>query len=83
MKNKVYLLKHFYYYGKMEEHTEFKMLGLYSSKEKVNLAIERFYKLEGFNDYPKECFVTEAFYVGKNEEWTEGFIDEPSDWKEE
>ena len=73
MKEQVYVLTHFYYYGKEEEHTKFKMLGIYSSREKATLAIEKYYKLEGFKDYWKECFLIDRFTLGEDEEWTKGF----------
>ena len=67
MKEKVYVLQHVYFYGEDKEHVEAKMLGVYSSEENVKLAIERYYQLEGFNEYSKECFVSDIFHIGDEE----------------
>lgn len=73
LNNEVYLLCHSYEYDE-NEHQEIKILGIYPSKEDALLAQNRYYNLVGFNKYPKECFSIDRFIVGKDEDWTEGFI---------
>ncbi len=64
-----------YYYGKNNEHEEIKTLGIYSSKQEANKAIERYYKLAGFKLFPKECFCINEYRVNIDTNWNEGFID--------
>lgn len=68
--DKVFVLVHAY---EFDEGREMKILGAYSSQEKADEAIERYYKLEGFRDYPKACFWVYEMDVNKDEEWNEGF----------
>ena len=76
MEEKVYILFHEYEFGKKGDvRDETKLLGAYSSEEKVKEAIEFYYKLPGFCDYPKECFSYDEYPVGKCVGWLEGFFD--------
>jgi hypothetical protein len=70
----VYLLCHSYEYGAEKEHTEIKILGVYSSSEKALKAIEKYKILPGFNEYPVECFSIDE-YVCDTSHWTEGFCE--------
>ena len=68
--DKVFVLVHEY---EFDEGRETKMLGAYSSQEKADEAIERYFKLDGFRDYPKACFWTYEMDVDVDEDWREGF----------
>lgn len=72
-KEKVYVLQHIYEYGEDDEYVEEKMLGVYSSEEKASEAIERYIQLEGFKDYPRECFYISEYFVDKDS-WRGGFV---------
>ena len=69
----MYLLYHIYEYGDNKEHENIKMLGIYSSEERALDAVERYYKLDGFKEYPKECFETWEMQVDVDFAWNEGF----------
>ena len=45
--SKVYLLQHYYDYGKESEHEEVKELGVYSTRELAEEAIDRYATLPG------------------------------------
>lgn len=69
----VFLLQHSYekeIEGILLEET--KTIGIYSSHEKAELAVEEYKKLPGFKDYP------DAFYIGRYQLdkgfWVDGFI---------
>lgn len=70
---KVYILQHIYEYGEDNEYAEEKMLGIYSSEKKASEAIERYIQLEGFRDYPRECFCISKYSVDKDS-WIGGFV---------
>lgn len=72
--NKMYLLYHEYEYGENNEHEDIKILGIYSSEQEASQAIERYYKLAGFKEYPKECFIIDDYNVNVDTYWKEGFI---------
>ena len=71
---KVYVLWHVYTltddYG---EHDEEKMIGIYSTKEKAEAAIAEHKDLEGFRDYPLDCFEIHEEVVDRSG-WTAGFV---------
>ena len=71
--SKVYLLQHYYDYGKESEHEEVKELGVYSTRELAEDAADRYLPLPGFRDYPRECFQISEFVVDRDTAWTEGF----------
>ena len=71
---KIYLLYHQYEYGEHCEYEELKILGIYSSEQKAQEAIERYYKLAGFKKYSKECFVVDEYIVNEDRCWKEGFV---------
>ena len=83
--DEVYVLFHEYEFGKEDDiRDETKILGIYSSEEKAREAIEFYYKLPGFCDYPKECFEYEDYTVGECIGWREGFVDyDDYEWEEE
>ena len=72
--NKMYLLYHKYEYGEDNEHEEIKILGVYNSEQEVSKVIERYYKLVGFREYPKECFLVDEYIVDVDTNWKEGFV---------
>lgn len=72
-KAKVYVLQHIYEYGEDNEYMEDKMLGVYSSEEKASEAIERYMLLEGFRDYPRECFYISKYSID-TDSWIGGFV---------
>lgn len=69
--NKMYLLYHQYEYG---ENNENKILGIYSSEQEAFKAIERYYKLDGFKKYSKDCFGVDEYNVDVDSGWKEGFV---------
>ena len=72
--NTIYLLRHTYEYGEELEHETTKELGVYSSFEKAEEAKKRYFPLEGFRNYPEECFVICEYQLDKDSSWEEGFI---------
>ena len=58
-----------YYYGKNNEHEEIKTLGIYSSKQEANKAIERYYKLAGFKLFPKDFVGELGFEIEKEKRY--------------
>lgn len=74
MSKYIYLLRHTYEYGNENEHETSKNLGIYMTEEKANEAINRYQLLEGFRNYPPECFIIEEYLIDKDMWWTEGFI---------
>jgi len=73
---KIYILRHMYNFfdNKGRQQIENKFLGIYSSREELKKAIGRYYLLEGFNKYPKTCFIMEKWILDKDMSWKEGFI---------
>ena len=71
----VFLLQHSYEITLEEGMTseETKVLGIYSTKEKVDLAVKYFLTQPGFKDYPEDCFYIDEYELNKNE-WEDGFI---------
>lgn len=53
-------------------HDEEKLIGVFSSEEKAEEAINLLKNKEGFSDYPKECFEIHKTTVDRPN-WTEGF----------
>ena len=70
---KIYLLYHMYEYGE-DEDEEIKFLGIYSSEQEASKAMERYYKLAGFREYPKEFFIIDDYVVNEDTHWKEGFV---------
>lgn len=70
-KQVVYKLVHMY---EREDEDEIKELGLYSTYENAQKAIERYRFLKGFNEHPVECFLIDECELDKDAAWTEGFI---------
>ena len=72
----VYLL--WYIYEQTDDygtHNEEILLGVYSTYEKAEESIGKFKDLEGFRDYPLDCFSIEEMEVDvPNRSWTEGFV---------
>ncbi len=66
----LYDLCHSYKYGAEEKYTNEKSLGIFSSREKAEAAIDHYIKQPGFCDYDISCFkITECKidepYLGK------------------
>ncbi|MBR1444893.1 MAG: hypothetical protein IJ583_15330 [Firmicutes bacterium] len=67
----VYLLIHSYsFYG----YDENKILGIYTSKENASDAIKRYRCLDGFKEYPEECFCIKEYILDKDMDWNGGFV---------
>ena len=66
----VYLLQHVAREGSDDE--DVKVLGIYSSRSKANLATGRLVRLAGFNQYP-DGFHVDRYRLDRSE-WTEGFM---------
>ena len=62
--SKVYLLQHYYDYGKESEHEEVKELGVYSTRELAEEA----------RDFPLDCFFIAGLTLDKDAGWEEGFV---------
>ncbi|MCX7923119.1 MAG: hypothetical protein N3B21_14075 [Clostridia bacterium] len=72
---KVYLLQHSYEYDDCEET---KIIGIYSSKEKADLVIEKYKKLPGFKHYP-DCFFIDGYKIDEDN-WQDGFLRNSVKW---
>ena len=71
--SKVYLLQHYYDYGKESEHEEVKELGVYSTRELAEEARDRYAALPGFRDLPLDCFYISLYTLDEDTGWKEGF----------
>jgi len=70
----VYLLQHSYevvYEGASFDET--KVLGIYSTREEAEAAVERYKGITGFNKYPLSCFHIDDYELNQDH-WTEGFV---------
>ncbi|MEL1136604.1 hypothetical protein AAC978_15640 [Desulfitobacterium sp. THU1] len=65
----VFLLQHCYEVNNIEE---IKIIGIYSSRSKAELVVEKYKGLLGFRNYPNSFFIDE--YRLDEDNWTEGFI---------
>ena len=72
--SKVYLLQHYYDYGKESEHEEVKELGVYSTRELAEEARDRYATLPGFRDFPLDCFFIAEPTLDEDAGWEEGFV---------
>ncbi len=80
MNNKIiYILQHSYFYEKENKYgirpgyEEVKMLGLYSTREKAELAIDDYMRKEGFNKYGRESFSIDPYEIDCDAGWKSGF----------
>ena len=70
---KVYILWHIYeLHDDYGPHDEEKLIGIFSTRERAAEAIESHKDLEGFRDYPVECFEIHEAVVDRSN-WNEGF----------
>lgn len=69
----VYLLFHVREIGRDED---IKLIGVYGSRQKAELALERSRCLPGFADHP-DGFSIDAYEVDRDH-WSEGFADTPA-----
>lgn len=67
--NTVFLVQHLY---DLENNEEVKFVGVYSSLEKAQQAIERLRLLPGFMEKPEGFNIDE--YTLNQDHWTEGFV---------
>jgi len=65
----VFLLQHSY---ELDECEETKLIGIYSSREQAETAIQKYKNVLGFKDYP-DCFYLDEYELDKDH-WEEGFI---------
>ena len=72
--NKAFVLYHFFEYGEDDFYEETKNLGVYSSKEKAEEAIDRYIRLPGFDQYTRDEFYICETTIDYGREWEEGFI---------
>ena len=70
---KIYVLHHTYAYGLNKLYLETKMLGVFDNREEAEKNIDYYHSLEGFNEYPRECFKCVEFEIDKNQYWQTGF----------
>ncbi|WP_239616848.1 DUF7336 domain-containing protein [Cohnella mopanensis] len=68
--NHIYILEHSYEIGDFDET---KLIGVYSSRDLAQKAIDKYIKLPGFNKYHLDCFHIEKYEINKDH-WEEGFI---------
>ncbi|NUF49909.1 DUF7336 domain-containing protein [Gilliamella sp. ESL0250] len=73
MQRLVYFLYHVRYEDADDE--DVKLIGIYSSHEQAELAIEQLKNKPGFIDYPDDFQITEN--VLNQDGWVDGFIDLP------
>lgn len=64
----VFILQHSY---EIDESEQTKIIGIYSTRDKANAAVEKFKTLPGFRDYP-ESFYIDEYEIDQNN-WNEGF----------
>ena len=74
----VFLLEHTYEYENEDENdkiitTATKTLGIFSSKEKADQAIQFYKTLPGFKDHPDDCFNVDEFDLDVKG-WETGFV---------
>lgn len=72
---KIYLLQHNYEYEILEDikANETLIIGIYSSKQKVEEVKEQYKFKKGFSRYPENCFYISEYTLNENH-WTKGFI---------
>ncbi len=75
MMKKAFLLQHSYMYGKRCEFEETKVLGIFTTQQEAEKAIDFYKKLPGFKDFDDNCFSIDM-YILDNYEWQEGFEQE-------
>jgi hypothetical protein len=66
---KVYIVHHEYL---LDERNEVKLIGVYSSQEMAEHAVERFRGLPGFREHP-DGFHIDAYPIDEDH-WTSGFV---------
>ncbi len=52
----------------------FAFIGVFSTKEKANTAVDYLMNQPGFRDHPRDCFYISFFDLDKLKEWTTGFV---------
>ncbi|NPV90893.1 MAG: hypothetical protein HPY50_08980 [Firmicutes bacterium] len=65
----VYVLHHSY---EVDDNENVKLIGVYSTKDNAEAAVEKLKPLPGFKDYP-DCFCIDEYEIDKDH-WTEDFI---------
>lgn len=74
-----YLLQH--YYENERGIDIYKTLGVFSTREKAERALEMYSKKPGFRDYPLDCFYIDKYPVNFGS-WETGFIQDDDDFDE-
>ncbi len=67
---KVFVVKHMYESGKDEE--EVKMIGVYSTQNLAQAAVERLRSMPGFQNFPDGFSI--GPYIVDKDYWDEGFV---------
>ena len=67
------MLYHTYAYGFKKNFFDTKTLGVFGNKEEAEKKIDFYHSLEGFAEYPRECFKCVEFDIDKNQFWQTGF----------
>jgi len=57
-------------------YNESKFIGIFSSIEDVNKAIDFSIQLSGFRDYSRDCFIVTKHFVDDYTKWSNGFNEE-------
>ena len=65
----VYILQHSY---DLDDCTETKFIGVYSTRKKAQAVVRRLRKQPGFDDRPEDFYIGE--YSLDMDHWTEGFV---------
>lgn len=74
MKRFVYVLQYSYESEEIHAHTQNKLLGVFSTKLKAQMAIEKCSDFSNFKNCSIECFAINKYKVDKGE-WTTGFLE--------
>ncbi len=69
----VYVLQHIHTFGDADE--DVKLIGVYSTNDRANEAIQRLKKLPGFQDLP-DGFSIDRYRIDVDH-WTEGYLTIP------
>ncbi len=72
----IYLLRHIHKFIDDYGHEQYEnyVLGFYSCEGKALNAVERYFVLPGFTQYPKKCFIIEKWKLDNDMTWKDGFI---------
>lgn len=75
MITKVFIVIHSYLVE--DKYTEAKIIGMFSTIDNAQKAIELSFQMKGFNLYPKDCYRIQEYIVNPDmNKWSEGLKDE-------